>query len=162
MTARSRLLLIVAGLAFGWFLMSAAVYVGKANAEAVHVTALVDTAPAITSTPADPLTELQALKLAYEALKANQDPSLKMLLWAGVLAAGLKLALTAFNRLVYKETKSWTRWVAVSAAVPIALLSHYALGNGWFASLVYAGSGPGAIVAHELWTALTKKKVAQS
>jgi hypothetical protein len=115
---------------------------------------------AVADTPAptgDPLTELAAVKAAYEALKANHDPSLTVLLWAGILAAGLKLALTGFMRLVYKETKSWTRWVALGATVPIALLSHFALGNSWFASLVYAGAGPGSIVVHELLAAMTKK-----
>lgn len=106
----------------------------------------------------DPLTDLAALKAAYDALKANHDPALTTLLWAGLLSVGLKLGLSVFMRLVYKETKSWTRWVALGAAVPIALLSHYALGNGWFASLIYAGAGPGAIIVHELLAAVAKPK----
>lgn len=114
-----------------------------------------------TATPpptGDPLADLDALRAAYDALRASHDPALTMLLWAGLLAGGLKLALSVFMRLVYKETKSWTRWVALGAAVPIALLSHYALGNNWFASLVYAGAGPGAIIVHELLAAVAKPK----
>jgi len=42
--------------------------------------------------------------------------------------------------------------------VPIALLAHYAGGNGLLASIVVAGGGPGAILAHELLKLVSKSE----
>jgi hypothetical protein len=128
---------------------------GQAIAEP-PVVALVDAAPAV-SEPTSPLVELQALKTAYEKLKANQDPSLKPLLWAGLLAVGLKTILSVLNA-IWKKPKKWLAWTALIAAVPIALLAHYAGGNGLLASIVVAGGGPGAILVHELLKLVTEKK----
>lgn len=107
----------------------------------------------VTAPPVDPglLDQLTEVKAQYDALKAARaagDPTI--LLWAGLIATVLKLLLSTFNRFVFAETKKWTKWLALGAAVPIALLSYYALGNGLFESLIYAGSGPGAIIVHEL------------
>lgn len=125
------------------------------TAVAEPVAALVDTAPAATT--ADPLTELQALKAAYEALKANQDPSLRPLLWAGLLAVGLKAGLSVLNA-IWKKPKKWLAWTAIISAVPIAALAHYAAGHGWMAALIVAGGGPGAVLFHEIVKLVTKRE----
>lgn len=118
-------------------------------------------APAPAVAPAPSLTdELAELKTKYEQLKAARsgtDGDLTLLAWAAMIAAALKVLLSAFNRWVFSETKSWTKWIALGAAVPIALLSHYALGHTLFESLIVAGAGPGAIIVHEL---LQRKKPA--
>lgn len=111
--------------------------------------------PVITPTLVEQLGELHA---KYNALKANKDKSARMLLIAALLAAGLKLLLSGVNLLAGKKPKRWLSLVALGLAVPIALLSHYAGGNSWFDSLVYAGAGPGAIVVHELLKLLRPAK----
>lgn len=105
---------------------------------------------------ADPLTELQALKAAYDALKANADPSLKPLLWAGMIAVALRFVLAGLNA-IWPKPKKWLAWTAIIAAVPIALLSHYAGGHGLMAALVVAGGGPGAVLFNEVLKLFTKK-----
>jgi hypothetical protein len=112
-------------------------------------------APASAATPAPapttPLDDLADVKAKYDALRdAMRDKSPTLLLWAAMLAAALKLMLSLFSRYVLKESKTWTKWIALGAAVPIALLSHYAGGFSLFDSLVFAGAGPGAIIIHEL------------
>jgi hypothetical protein len=106
------------------------------------------------ATPApveDPLAQLADVKAKYDLLReAMRSKSPTLLLWAGMLAAAMKLLLSLFTRYVLKESKSWTKWIALGAAVPIALLAHYAGGFSLFDSLVFAGAGPGAIVIHEL------------
>ncbi len=115
---------------------------------------LVDAGSSSASAPApaaSPLDELSTLKAKYDALReAQKGKSPTLLLWAGLIAAALKLALSLFSRYVARETKSWTKWVALGAAVPIALLSYYAGGTSLFDALVLAGAGPGAIIVHEL------------
>lgn len=101
--------------------------------------------------PTSALDELAALKDKYDELRAAQKgKSPTLLLWAALIAAALKVALSLFTRYVFKESKSWMKWVALGAAVPIALLSHFAGGFSLFDSLVFAGAGPGAIIFHEL------------
>ncbi|HVH40046.1 MAG TPA: hypothetical protein VM764_08480, partial [Gemmatimonadaceae bacterium] len=78
----------------------------------LYVAALVAAAPAVSDAPTSPLVELQALKTAYEKLKANQDPSLKPLLWAGLLAVGLKTLLSLANA-IWKKPKKWLAWTAL-------------------------------------------------
>lgn len=107
---------------------------------------------------ADPLTELAALKAAYLALKANADPSLKPLMWAGLISLGLKTILSVLNA-VWSKPKRWLAWTALIAAVPIALLAHYAGGHGWMSALVVAGGGPGAILLNEILKLVSKPKV---
>jgi hypothetical protein len=111
------------------------------------------TAPATEPSVLDDLAKLRA---AYEALRASTDKSAKMLLWAGLLAAGLKLLLDLINLAAKRKPQKWLAWVALGLAVPIALLSHYALGHSVFDSLVYAGAGPGAIVVNEIIKRLSK------
>lgn len=111
-------------------------------------------APASPPTIVDQLKDLQA---RYMALKANSDKSAKLLLYAALLAAGLKLLLSGVNLLAGRKPTKWLAWIALGLAVPIALLSYYAAGNSLFESLVYAGSGPGAIVVHELLKLFAKK-----
>lgn len=118
-------------------------------------------APAPSAAPVTPPTivdELKELQARYQALKGNQDKSAKMLLIAGLLAAGLKLLLSAVNLLAGKKPTKWLAWIALFLALPIALLSHYAGGHSVFDSLVYAGAGPGAIVIHELLKLFAKPK----
>lgn len=107
--------------------------------------------------PAPMLEQLRDLQAKYQALKDSKDKSAKMLLWAALIAAGLKMALSAVNALAGKKPKQWLALVALVLAVPIALLSHFAAGNSWFDSLIYAGAGPGAIVVHELVKIFTRK-----
>ena len=111
---------------------------------------------ALAEPPADPLTELAALKAAYLALKANADPSLKPLLWAGLIAVVLRSLLAVANA-IWSKPKKWLAWTAIIAAVPIALLSHYAGGHGWMAALIVAGGGPGAILFNEILKLFVKK-----
>ncbi|HEX5064126.1 MAG TPA: hypothetical protein VFV99_32340 [Kofleriaceae bacterium] len=143
---------LVFGAMFTAYSCTRAAYAQEGSGSAMVVDAGSASAPAPDTAqpaPASTLDELSALKAKYEALKTAQ-PDAKMLAWAALIAAALKLMLSLFNRYVFKETKTWTKWIALGAAVPIALLSYYALGNGLFASLVYAGAGPGAIIVHEL------------
>lgn len=115
------------------------------------IEAKVDAPQAGSGSQATPLDDLADVKAKYDALRAAQkNKSATMLLWAAMLAAALKLLLSLFTKYVLKESKSWMKWVALGAAVPIALLSHFALGNSLFDSLVFAGAGPGAIIVHEL------------
>ena len=110
-----------------------------------------DAGSAVPTPAASPLDELGDLKAKYDALRAAQkDKSPTLLLWAAMIATGLKLLLSLFSKYVAKETKSWTKWVALGAAVPIALLSYFAGGASLFDSLMLAGAGPGAIIVHEL------------
>jgi hypothetical protein len=122
-------------------------------------------AAALASEPSPPMVttptlfeQLGELHAKYEALKANKDKSARMLLIAALLAAGLKLLLSGVSLLAGKKPKRWLSLVALGLAVPIALLSHYAAGNSWFDSLVYAGAGPGAIVVHELLKLFAKRE----
>jgi hypothetical protein len=111
---------------------------------------------ALAEPTSDPLAELEALKAAYQALKANADPSLKPLLWAGLIAVVLRTLLTLANA-IWTKPKKWLAWTALIAAVPIALLSHYAGGHGWMAAIVVAGGGPGAILFNEVLKLFAKK-----
>lgn len=104
------------------------------------------------------LSQLGELKARYEALKSNSDKSAKMLLWAALIAAGLKILLSLANLAAGKKPSKWLAWIALVLAVPIALLSYFAAGNSLFDSLVYAGAGPGAIVLHELLKVFAKPK----
>lgn len=117
----------------------------------------VSPAPAADQAPPSLTQQLADLQAHYKALKANKDASAKMLLWAALLAAGLKLLLSGVNLLAGRKPTKWLAWIALGLAVPIALLSYYAAGNSLFESLVYAGSGPGAIVVHELLKLFAKK-----
>lgn len=128
--------------------------------------ASVDVAPAVAAPPIvvvtdqpTMLSQLRDLQARYQALKANGDKSAKMLLWAALIAAGLKLLLSGVNLLAGKKPTKWLAWIAMVLAVPIALLSYFAAGNSLFDSLVYAGAGPGAIVLHELLKVFVKKPV---
>lgn len=113
----------------------------------------VDTvAPVVTETPLDQLRDLQA---KYVALKASKDKSVRLLLIAGAIATGLKLLLSGASLLLGGK-KKWLAWIAFGLAVPIALLSHFAAGNSWFDSFVFAGAGPGAVFVHELVQAFRK------
>lgn len=120
-------------------------------------------APVLTDTPSQPMIDqLRDLHARYKALKANSDKSAKMLLWAALIAAGLKLLLSGVNLLAGRKPTKWLAWIAMGLAVPIALLSHFAGGHSWFDSLVYAGAGPGAIVVHELMKLFAKKPKADA
>lgn len=129
----------------------------------LFVDAGIDAAPAagptipVVAEPPSMLSQLKELQQRYEALKGNTDKSAKMLLWAALLAAGLKLLLSGVNLAAGKKPAKWLAWIALVLAVPIALLSYFAAGNSLFDSLVYAGAGPGAIVLHELLKVFAKK-----
>lgn len=90
------------------------------------------------------------LKAKYEAAKSETDGGARKLLFAALLAAALKYALDGINFASKYTLSKQLAWVALGLAVPIALLSKYAGGAGWFDALLYAGAGPGAIVVHEL------------
>jgi len=110
------------------------------------------TAPAVSPIGA-PLDELAALKAKYDTLKAAKDSGSKDLLWFAyaALAAGvLRVLLAAINAYRGDKPKTWAKWTALGLAVPIALLTYYGAGAGLWASLVMAGSGPGAIIVNEL------------
>lgn len=115
-----------------------------------------------TATPApapsigDVLGQLGDLKAQYDALKANKDKSLTTLLWVGLIAALLKVLLSAMNA-IWPSPKKWTAWIALGLAAPIALLSHFAAGHTWVDSAVFALAGPGAIAIHELLKLFAKK-----
>ncbi len=99
------------------------------------------------------------IKSKYEALKkSGGDGSPKKLAFAAFLAIVLKYLLDAVNVVSRRGLKKQLAWVALGLAVPIALLSKYAGGTGWFEALVYAGSGPGAVVVHELIARFKKSK----
>jgi len=106
--------------------------------------------------------ELKELRAKYEVIKAQGDKDAKLLLWAGLIAGMLKLLLTIVHRVSGPKPKRWMAWIAMGLAVPIALLSHYALGNSVFDSLVVAGGGPGAVLVHELLQAFKKREPAPS
>jgi hypothetical protein len=102
---------------------------------------------------ASPLDELAALKAKYEALKAAKSSGSKDLLWfayAGLAAAVIRMVLAMINARRGDKPKSWAKWAALGLAVPLALLTHYAAGEGLWAAIVMAGAGPGAIVVNEL------------
>lgn len=138
--------------------------IGVAHAQVGSGSAVVDVGSAAGSasaaTPAPDqamVDQLRELHAKYLAMKAAADKDTKMLLWAALLAAGLKILLSIVNMLAgYKPTK-WLAWIAMGLAVPIALTSHYALGYSLFDSLIFAGSGPGAVVVHELLKLFGKK-----
>jgi hypothetical protein len=116
-----------------------------------------------TSSPTtDPtvLDELAKLRAQYAAIKAAKDADGKMLLWAALIAGVLKVLLSVIN-LIWRKPKKWLAWVAMGTAVPIALLSHYAAGNGWMDSLIVAGGGPGAILFNELLKLFAKAPTAE-
>lgn len=110
----------------------------------------VSSAAPITPPPQSLIDEVKELRAKYEAASSSKDKDTKVLLWAGLIAALLKVVLSVVNRLSGSKPKKWLAWVAMGLAVPIALLSHYALGHSVFDSLIYAGAGPGAIIVHEL------------
>lgn len=122
--------------------------------------AAVEAAPVAAPTAPEPnvLHDLSKLRDAYEALKANKDKSAKTLLLVALLAIGLKVLLDIVNIVLARRPKKWLKWVAISLAVPIALLSHYALGFSLFDSLIWAGAGPGAVIVHELVKHFGKSK----
>jgi hypothetical protein len=103
------------------------------------------------------LDELDALRKQYAELKSAKDGDAKMLLWAALIAGVLKTLLSITN-VIWKKPKKWLAWVAMGTAVPIALLSHFAAGNGWVDSLIVAGGGPGAILFNELLKLFAKSK----
>lgn len=102
--------------------------------------------------------ELANLKEQYAKVRGEADKDAKMLLWAGLIAGILKLLLSIVTRVSASKKTKWLGWVAMGLSVPIALFSHYALGNSVFDSLVYAGAGPGAIVIHELLKVVLPEK----
>lgn len=107
----------------------------------------------VTLPPIDTMAGLKArydeLRASYNALK-DSDGSPRKLALAALMALVLKFLLDAANRVAEDRWKKQLAWAALGLAVPIALLSKYAGGVGWFDALVYAGAGPGAIVVHEL------------
>lgn len=108
---------------------------------------------------ADPLTELAALKLKYDALKAARDSGSKDLLWfayAALAAAFIRTLLSGIKAWRGDKPTGWVKWTALALAVPLALLTYYAAGAGLWAAIVMAGAGPGAILVNEL----LKKKAA--
>jgi hypothetical protein len=117
--------------------------------------------PTATPSPTTPapaiLDELAKLRLQYAELKSAKDGDAKMLLWAALIAGVLKTLLSITN-VIWKKPKKWLAWVAMGTAVPIALLSHFAAGNGWVDSLIVAGGGPGAILFNELLKLFAKSK----
>ena len=119
---------------------------------------------AVTPTPTQVLLEearlqITDLRAKYDLLKNEKDPATRLLLYAGLMAAALKLLLDLVNYAARSaKLKSAMAWIAAGLAVPIALLSHYAAGASWFDSIVYAASGPGAVVVHELVSYFTSKQ----
>ena len=118
------------------------------------------TPPVIALPPIESLDGLKArydeLREKYEAAKdANGTP--RQLLFCAFGAACLKVLLDAANALAKHRWKQHLNWVALGLAVPIALLSRYAAGVGWFDAGLYALIGPGAIAANELLKRLRPK-----
>lgn len=97
-------------------------------------------------------------KDAYDRLRAAPDDVSTAPLWAALIAALLKLALSILYAIRKSRPKQWLSWALLGLAVPIALLSYYALGNSWLAAVIHAGGGPGAVLVHELIKAVTKPK----
>jgi hypothetical protein len=103
------------------------------------------------------LDQLADLRAKHAELKDAKDKDARTLLWAALIAGVLKALLSLVNR-IWSKPKKWTAWGALGLSVPIALLSHFAAGNGWFDSLLFAGAGPGAIAIHELLKLFGKKQ----
>lgn len=120
-------------------------------------------APPLATVPpiASPLDELAALKAKYDALKAAKSGGgSKDLIWfayALLGAAVLRVLLAAINAYRGDKPKKWAKWTALALAVPIALLTYYGMGTGWWQAIVMAGAGPGAIVANEAIKSFQKK-----
>lgn len=123
------------------------VLVGSGSGSSVDA---VSGAAPIAPAPAALMDELKNLKEQYAKVRGEADKDAKMLLWAGLIAGVLKVLLSLIDRVSKKKPNKWMAWIALALSVPIALLSHYALGNSVFDSLVFAAAGPGAIVVHEL------------
>jgi hypothetical protein len=105
---------------------------------------------------------LPEVKAAYDELHAdyaalqNAKPTEKTFLFAVMLAAILKYALDGVNALGKWRYSKSMGWVALFLAVPIALLTKYIASKSWIEALILAGSGPGAIVVHELLAKLKR------
>lgn len=100
-----------------------------------------------------PLDELAAVKAKYEALKAAKGSGSKDLLWfayAALAAAVIRVLLAGLTAWRGDKPKGWAKWAALGLAVPLALLTYYAAGAGWWQAIVMAGAGPGAIIVNEL------------
>lgn len=150
---------LVLALLFPMALFPVAAAAAPVSVDTVLVAQADTTASAATDAPAPILDELAATKAAYDRLKEAKDKDAKLLAWAALIAVLLKLALSVLHRLFGgSKPRRWLAWTALAAAVPIALLSHYALGNGLFDSLVLAGAGPGAILVTELMKLIAPKK----
>jgi hypothetical protein len=118
-------------------------------------------APTATEAPVSIGDDYAKLKAAYDALKNGpKDGSPRTLLWAGLLAVAMKVLIDLLKLLSdrFDRGKKYIPWVAMISAVPIALLSHYAAGEGWMASVLIAGGGPGAVIVHELLGLFATKK----
>ncbi len=109
--------------------------------------------PVTIAEPTDLVQAYRDLKARYNALKGTEGTERKFGI-AAFLAIILKYLLD-FIKLAHRvHSKPWFSkampWIAMGLSVPIALLSRYALGSGWFDALLYAGAGPGAIIVNEL------------
>lgn len=155
-TATTAAIIVVLASVFAFILLS--FYgIGEANAQVMEAGSAVMEPVAPADAPDSTIEQLRELQAKYKALKAAGDKDPKTLLWAAMLAAGLKALLSILNRFGGGKRKKWLAWIAMSLSVPIALLSHYAGGHSWFDSLIFAGAGPGAVIFHELMKVFDKK-----
>lgn len=106
--------------------------------------------------------QYRELRAAYDAAKDVQDRSLRMALYAGLLATLLKFALDAVKAIGSFALRRAMSWVALLLAVPIALFTRFAAGGSWLDALIFAAAGPGAVVVHELINAVKKRPTVTS